>query len=126
MASRTLLLVIFALQIVRMKSCHATALALVGWYLIVPPVYQTDDGNLLIGVGKALSDWTVAATYDSAVECQQDMTSMTSTARPQTKGPFMVRIPTEGLSKNDQQPIIELILRHAHCIAADDPRLKGN
>ena len=48
-----------------MKPRHAAALALVGWYLMVPPV----DGKS-VDSDAPLSKWTVYATSDSARKCE--------------------------------------------------------
>src|SRR5271169_4331710 len=44
-----------------MNPCHAAALALVAWYLMVPP-NKKDDAPL--------SEWTISRSYPSADACQ--------------------------------------------------------
>jgi hypothetical protein len=96
-----------------MKPRHAAALALVGWYLIAPPV----------GVdNKTHSDWPLriwdrVGSYDNAEQCDAGK----------------VRI-EQGLNsaeiKAGLHPIMRIWLQmkidQSQCIDSDDPRLKGN
>jgi hypothetical protein len=106
-----------------MNPRHAAALALVGWYLMVPPMYRTADGDLLIGLSRPLYNWTTSRTYDSAEECRQDAALLAQPkGGPQNKVFFFS---TEGIVTNDDAAaVIKLLTRHAQCIATDDPRLK--
>jgi hypothetical protein len=49
-----------------MKPRHAAALALVGWYLMVPP-----GSNPVTGYWKFLSQWKVIGTFDSESTCKK-------------------------------------------------------
>jgi hypothetical protein len=49
-----------------MRLRHAAALALVGWYLMVPP---TTDGK--IDNSAPLSQWDIRSSFDSAATCEQ-------------------------------------------------------
>ena len=51
-----------------MKPRHAATLALVGWYLMVPP--HDPDGQHANPKGP-LSQWHILASFDSADECQK-------------------------------------------------------
>jgi len=55
-----------------MKPRHATALALVGWYLMVPPSVSR---NLAL-VYTPLSEWKIVDTFDSESACQQMLTKL--------------------------------------------------
>jgi hypothetical protein len=46
---------------------HAAALALVGWYLLVPPIL-TDQ--LLVNIDAPISKWEHYQSFDSAQECE--------------------------------------------------------
>ena len=100
---------------------RAAALALVGWYLMVPPIYDTPDGDVMIGLGKPLHDWVISRTYDSAQECNAFF------LRPrgglQDKDNVFL-FPTAGLNSTDGPLVAQLLGGHARCIATDDPRLK--
>src|SRR5258708_29897532 len=56
-----------ALQSQRMKSHHAAALALVGWYLMVPPL---GDG-LKHNDNAPLRLWKIEESFDTAAECRE-------------------------------------------------------
>jgi hypothetical protein len=85
-----------------MKLRHAAALALVGWYLLVPPQTRTwwigperyDDAT-------PLSRWTIERSFDQAEACEA--------ARSATQ---------------EQAGDAAIRMRHAACVASDDPRLK--
>jgi hypothetical protein len=97
---------------------HAAALAVVGWYLMVPPVNSTGPGPW-IDRSAPLSKWKAKAAFDSAAECTvarhwKRENNVTDAQKYQAAGqkiPFDLM--TEGLSWDDAQ-----------CIASDDPRLK--
>lgn len=85
------------------NSIRSGALALVGWYLLLPPTgvkplqYQTGDLP-------ALSKWAQVGAYDSASACRE--------AHLQLPDSF----------KNPDQETAQRMLM-ARCIEADDPRL---
>jgi len=85
-----------------MKPRHAAALALVGWYLMIPP---RSSGQKAVDSGAPLSKWTVSSAYDAAHECEG--------------AKFLNR---EG-HKQDTDPL-KAAFDAAQCIATDDPRLK--
>ena len=52
-----------------MKPCHAAALALVGWYLILPRVLP----NGATDIKAPLSEWEQSGVFDHAADCNQAM-----------------------------------------------------
>jgi hypothetical protein len=82
-----------------MKPRHAAALALVGWYLLMPPLRgagHPDDQA-------PISAWTVFRKFDSTAACQEWKYRLETRARKTGKyGP---------------RPVFM-------CVASDDPRLK--
>ena len=103
---------------------HAAALALVGWYLMVPPNKNDDT---------PLSEWIVRRTYDSADACQQGA----STERAQAAAKLRqydsmsalerrnLEHTQEGLDREiADNASIDQAFRSA-CIESGDPRLKG-
>lgn len=83
-----------------MNPRHAAALALVGWYLMAPPMsHHAIDANA------PLSQWAVIGSYDTANEC---MNWLFELGHQDPKDPPWT---TERIS-------------HARCISTDDPRLK--
>jgi hypothetical protein len=88
-----------------MKLRHAAALALVGWYLMVPP--STDERAPLF-------QWEVVASYDSASACREALHKSKDPAQVESDYPSLARLfAAQGFLA-------------AQCIATDDPRLKGN
>jgi hypothetical protein len=85
-----------------MKPRHAAALALVGWYLMVPPLGpdHTRDDSL------PLARWHTLESFDSALECR-DFHSQA----------------WERSKSNNNAKMAEAY-ESATCIASDDPRLK--
>ena len=50
-----------------MKPRHAAALALVGWYLMMPPMTCRPS----IQINTPLSHWEISSSYDTADECEK-------------------------------------------------------
>jgi hypothetical protein len=97
-----------------MKPRHTAALALVGWYLMMPPPYwsKTNPRNA------PLKEWTLFGRYDSAQECSDERSKM---IRVQSMA--LLSDLAEGVS-DANRPSLSLDFKHAQCIASDDPRLK--
>src|ERR1700678_2827608 len=121
---------------------HTAAFALVGWYLMVPPVKQSwswsDDVQYWIErpwreftiadncvPDAPLSEWKQSGEYERLSECQKD----------QVKAPDETKQLIDGLDKEipnapskeekvEEQKEIRCAY-HATCVATDDPRLKG-
>ena len=95
-----------------MKPRHAAALALVGWYLMMPPLLpQLSEGepdffgHLPLA---PLSQWTMIGSFDSVRGCIDAHVKL-----------LRVRVMK---SVNDKIQIEQAY--SARCIASDDPRLK--
>jgi len=74
---------------------HAAALALVGWYLMVPPHEYKGNQAVLYG-------WKIIHSYDTAQACEEQRAKGIPGLPPFPKGFEWVAI----------------------CVASDDPRLK--
>jgi hypothetical protein len=84
-----------------MKLRHAAALALTGWYVLVPP---TPDPTL------PLSQWTVVHESDSDVDCRvRAQMARVDAKQPPNNGNW-VRNPNS----------------YTQCVKSNDPRLKPN
>jgi hypothetical protein len=85
---------------------HAVALALVGWYLMVPPPFDID---IKAGIynHKPLGEWTRKATFDTEFECKREI----------AKGCGTINQNGEDIGRVGP-------LCYSQCIATDDPRLK--
>jgi hypothetical protein len=97
-----------------MKLHHSVALALVGWYLMVPPLAPT----VREGLATDLSSWEVFESFDTAVECRKTRDSLKS------------RMFLEKKLKDDPNTILRRGTTHdqwvyfAECIASDDLQLR--
>ena len=87
-----------------MKISHFAALALIGWYLIVPLQTRTWwVGPQRYDDGAPMSQWSIDRSFDKAGNCEA--------ARQAT----------------EQQSSYEALrMDHAVCIASDDPRLRAS
>jgi hypothetical protein len=52
-----------------MKVRHTVALAIVGWYLMVPPIELSPSGRRAFNLDAPLSQWYRWDFYDTAREC---------------------------------------------------------
>lgn len=92
-----------------MKPRHIAALALVGWYLMLPPI-QEDQPN----TDAPLSEWTISASFDTAKECQQDKGENWESILKLSPS-----VPTKDSIAANRQAM------EAVCVATDDPRFKA-
>jgi hypothetical protein len=62
-----------------MNPRHAAALALVDWYLAMPPHIHR-NGQVLVGVDRSppLGQWGIADSFDTAAECQDAEGNLTN------------------------------------------------
>jgi hypothetical protein len=91
-----------------MNPSHAAALALVGWYLMVPPF----DANQT-----PLGKWHIVKVLDSAKQCQSERDSLVFTAEQELKS-------NRGLAYDTKSKGTEYFdATAAQCIATHDPRL---
>ena len=87
-----------------MKFCHAAALALVGWYLLLPRTSRDfPQGNL----DAPLTEWTKRpVTYRTQDECEHDLDKQ------------------RRLTNARNRQVSLNYLANAQCVSSDDPRLK--
>jgi hypothetical protein len=91
-----------------MKVRHAAALALVGWYLVLPPM-NSWKGLPWIDRNAPLSKWQQRAAFNSAKDCE--------VARKKHETDFALAVKS---ANHISSPIDD----GARCVASDDPRLK--
>jgi len=94
-----------------MKPRHAVALALVGWYLMLPP---TRSVLLLHGPDTTapLQKWKITGRFDSAAKCKSAKADRDEKAEQ--------HLSEEHLIPPNTIKVVSLSV----CVAADDPRLK--
>ena len=87
---------------------HAAALALVGWYLMVPI-----PGNDPIPTpAVTFSKWVNIRSFDSAERCESGRQTIITVGEG---GPQLMGYPEQEVKK---------VLLLSQCVASDDPRLK--
>jgi hypothetical protein len=91
---------------------HAAALALVGWYLLVPPL-SSDLSRF--DISAPFSKWTLLTSTDTADRCTEIKSKWSTTKF----GDVWVNhhYPAEA------RKTARLALHQSECIATDDPRL---
>jgi hypothetical protein len=117
-----------------MKPRHAAALALVGWYLMVPPRAQDGSPNIRAPLPK----WNQASNgFDTASECSM---ARNQEALRVVRNLDAVKQEIEALPNTENQPLSKVApktydryanalnaadaLTDSRCVATDDPRLK--
>jgi hypothetical protein len=96
-------------KLLRRRTADVATLALVGWYLMMPPHGTPPDSSL-----PPLSNWRVAESFDSANDCED------------ARGRQMAEN-IRGLHSADPAAYVKKLQRaldEVQCIEADDPRLK--
>jgi hypothetical protein len=83
---------------------HAAALALVGWYLMVPPTTHE-----ILDIKAPLSQWVYEGAFDKADDCE----SARANGATSKGGP--------GTSEQEIQSIRQMFAR-GQCVASDDCR----
>ena len=91
-----------------MKLRHAAALALVGWYLMVPPLQKPNSG---------LSRWKTLKVFVTEALCEAERKVMIEEADSDETGESSVIVFETPHGKE------EFIARGGSCVANSDPRL---
>ncbi len=103
-----------------MKPRHAAALALVGWYLMMPPLPQ--DPLLLADPTPPLSVWFLEQSFDTAKECEGARIKEDREAERQMHD--LAKAHAIETNIGHAQYFVQHIF--SQCIATDDPRLNAN
>jgi hypothetical protein len=93
-----------------MKLRHTAAFALVGWYLMMPPIKGGD-----VNEGAPISHWGIISSYDTATECQNFLDAESKKTK--------ANLPAEGQPPTNRTQRYALETELSACIASDDPRL---
>ena len=94
-----------------MKPRHAAVLALVGWYLMTPPVRQPKREPAYLDEHAAYRDWKKVSTFSEQAQCEQERDRHIHDVQDDLAEFGKVNIWAEQLLESD-------------CIATDDPRFK--
>jgi hypothetical protein len=84
---------------------HAAALALAGWYLMIPPAHAYSNAPL--------NRWEIVNSFDTAAGCQMNRSEFIQDGTRRMKA-------NQSASDRDWGMRYEAAL----CISTDDPRLK--
>ena len=105
-----------------MNSRHAAALALVGWYLMMPPTLAETSCS---GILSTLDRWMDKDAHDKACDEQSKIVNFKAPISEWHKlMPLETRPECEGLRQRGSVLRRSDPLSFAQCIATDDPRLK--
>ena len=94
-----------------MKPRHAAALALITWYLMVPPPLL--HGNPPVILEAPLSKWGIFSMHESAAECEKGLVAFYKSAKAE-----LIANPAD---EGDRIQFYQL--ESSQCVASDDPRL---
>ena len=95
-----------------MKFRHVATLALVLWYLIVPP--SKGSPTFLFDAKAPFNQWTIRATFDTAEECRESAKTTTNLFKA-----LADKDGTVAAINNSKR------FAMAICLETDDPRLKA-
>jgi hypothetical protein len=104
-----------------MKLRHATALAIVAWYLMIPPIGADNK----VDAHAPLSTWRKGVKFDSEKECDESLKD--AIQNPMTPAEYQAAAKATRKAKMLPLSKSEMTKRTAEslCVAADDPRLKA-
>ena len=106
-----------------MKPRHAAALALVGWYLLIPPVFSPmgDHPRSFNDLSAPLNRWDLWASFDRKTSCENEKEHLRHEAPLRLK--FAHEHPDQD--RNGNIVAVSEAWQKAECIATDDPRVAG-
>jgi len=102
---------------------HAAALALVGWYMMTPPIESCIGASSGRSCEQTpLSRWQIRATYDSRANCEKSKAVWIEKGRMYLgESDARSRTPGSRVGPDEAYDMAEI---EATCVATDDPRLK--
>ena len=105
-----------------MKPRHTAALALVGWYLMIPPVFSPmgDHPRAFNDLKASLNRWDIWASFESETSCKKEMEHLRKEAPLRLK--FAHERPDQD--RNGNIVAVAEAWQRAECVATHDPRLK--
>jgi hypothetical protein len=105
-----------------MNSRHAAALALVGWYLMIPPVFSPmgKHHRSFNDLRAPLNKWDIWSRFDSPTSCEKEKEHL------RTEAPVRLKFAGEHPDQDPNGNIaaVSEAWQLADCIATDDLRLK--
>jgi hypothetical protein len=104
-----------------MNSRHAAALAIVIWYLMIPPIGADNK----IDAHAPLSQWRRGVGFESQQQCDDSLKD--AIQNPMTLAEYQAAAKATRKAKMKPLTMSEMTRRTAEsqCVAVDDPRLKA-
>ena len=104
-----------------MKPRHAAALAIVAWYLMIPPI----NAHNKVDAHAPMSKWKKGVSFDSEKECDDSLQD--AIANPMTESEYQAA--EKATLKAKMHPLSQSDMKkrtaESVCVSADDPRLKA-
>ena len=106
---------------IRMKLCRGAVLAIVGWYLMIPPI----GADNRVDAHAPLSKWRVGVGFESQKDCDDSLKDAIQS--PMTPAEYQAAAKQTQKAKMKPLSMSEMTKRTAEsqCVAGDDPRLKA-
>jgi hypothetical protein len=109
-----------------MKPCHAAALALVVWYLMMPPMCADHHDWPCRKSTAPVGQWTIRDKFDREQECNAKLSGWRGRTRPTVACASGFETCWGELSPHEHRILIdEEDAKFAKCISSDDPGLKA-
>jgi hypothetical protein len=119
-----------------MKPSHAVALALVGWYLMLPPLRPVSPEDVsdrrvdltvppnrpMVDLTAPLAQWTIIKTFPTEKECRARAKAALSEYRFKKMKDSFATTGYQSYPARDLSPLEQE--KDSRCIATDDPRRK--
>jgi hypothetical protein len=104
-----------------MKARHRTALAIVVWYLMIPPI----GADNRVDAHASLSKWRKGVGFESEKQCDDSLKD--AIQNPMTTAEYQAAAKATRKAKMRPLSKSEMTRRTAEsqCVAGDDPRLKA-
>ena len=104
-----------------MKPLHAAALAIIAWYLMIPPIGADNK----VDPHAPLSQWRKGVSFQTQKECDGSLKD--AIQNPMTPAEYQAAAKATRKAKMKPLSMSEMTKRTAEslCVAADDPRLKA-
>jgi hypothetical protein len=103
-----------------MKSRHAIALAIVAWYLMIPPIDATNK----IDVKAPLLTWRKSMKFDSQDQCEDSLKDVIEHPTTPAEYQAAAKATLKARMKPLTQAEMTKRMKESQCVAEDDPRLK--
>jgi hypothetical protein len=104
-----------------MKFHHAAALAIVVWYLMIPPIGADNK----VDAHAPLSQWRRGVGFETQKDCDESLKD--AIQNPMTQDEYQASAKQTRKAKMKPLSMSEMTKRTAEslCVAGDDPRLKA-